>query len=62
MAIAEDGTTVKIYDITSSGQILNQTITFNETNERKTHLDYCSKEDEYYLTIWSPSDDYVMVY
>ena len=62
LVIAENGNEVKIYDVTQLGHTLSQTITFTNAMWRKTHLDYDEKENQYYLTIWSPSDSCVLVY
>lgn len=65
LVIAENGSSVYIYDATGSGNSLVQTITLNETNWIKTHLEYYKEDDDeaqYYLTIWSPLDSYVLVY
>ena len=76
LVIGENGNSVYIYDVMKSGNTLVQTITLNSTNWLKTHLDYMSEKDddyhhsqrngdadeEYYLTIWSPADSYVLIY
>ena len=62
LVVAENGSSVYVYDITESGNNLVQTITLNDTNWIKTHLDYDDRDGDYHLTIWSPFDSYVLMY